>query len=126
MTQPTEIRTSIVHGREIRVRQLGEVQFALMMREVKVLQRFFETVDKVEFTAELRDRMISATARIFDLLESVVVEQDDRDFLMDQVTANNLTLKDLIGVVAIFESAPVQKPVAVRRGPGRPRKNAAK
>jgi hypothetical protein len=62
------------------------------------------------------DRM-TAAARVFDIFESLVVTEEDRQKLLDLIVAGELHLSDLSGFISAFnEEEPKAK---VRRG-GRP------
>lgn len=112
MTEPTppdkgrETRTVDVKGRTIEVRQLLDAQMLFMAREAKTLQ------DPQESSA----RKIKGMQRMFDALESQVIKQDDREYLMDLVSVGELELKDLMSFISAFNSdEEVEKP-KVRRG----------
>jgi hypothetical protein len=106
-----ETRIVDVKGRSVVVRQLNDSQLMLMAREAKVLQG----------SAADGARKMSATARIFDILESAVVQQEDRDYLIDLVTAGDLGLADLIGFVTVFVPEQDDKPKVRRGRPARAR-----
>jgi hypothetical protein len=114
MTQPDpgrDTRVINVKGRSIVVRQLLDAQAILMMREARTLQR-----DDVDI-----DRKFKGVERLFNILETAIVQQDDRDYLTDLIVAGQLELRDLMDVVTIF-SEEETKP-KVRRG--RPAKRAS-
>lgn len=97
-----------VKGREIAVRQLNDAQLLLLAREARLAQR-----DATE-----KQRRLEAVGRIFDLLESAVVSDGDREYLMDLTVAGNLTLGDLTGFITAFaedDEVAEEKP-KVRRG----------
>lgn len=58
-------------------------------------------------------RRLAAIGRVFDLLESSVVQEEDREYLLDLTVAGNLELKDLLSFVTAFGDD--EKP-KVRRG----------
>lgn len=119
MTEPTppvdlgrETQLVPVHGRQIVIRQIADAQGPLLTRELNLLRK--EGTDS--------DRKVIAIARIFDILESVVVQPEDREFLIDLNVEGKLKLSDLFGFLTVFgEEAPKTGPV-VRRG--RPPKHA--
>lgn len=94
-----------VRGRNIVIRQLVDTQMFLLARWSRLLQR-----DDIEGDAklELIDRM-------FTVLESVVVQDSDRAFLTDLMTAGDLDLRELISFVTVFNSSAPAAPKA-RRG----------
>jgi hypothetical protein len=108
MTHPDdpgkETRIVDVKGRNIVVRQLTDAQLLLLGREARLAA-------KNETEGE---RRLAAVGRIFDILESVVIQEEDRDYLMDLTVKGDLELKDLMDFVTAF-GEPDQKP-KVRRG----------
>jgi hypothetical protein len=101
-----ETRLVPIGDRQIVVRQLIDAQYVLLGREAKV-------VGDANSDGE---RKLKAVSRIMDLLESAVVQEEDREYLIDLNIKGGLTLSMLLTFVTIFSSD--EKP-AVRRG--RPR-----
>lgn len=105
-----ETRIVPIKGRQVVVRQLRDAQMLLLMREAQLVQR--EDVEN--------SRKLVAIGRLMDVLESAIVQQEDRDYLTNLNVAGDLELGDLFGVIKAFaEEKEPAKPV-VRRG--RPRK----
>lgn len=106
----TPTRLVEVRGRQIVARKLNDLQLMLLAREAKKLTK----------ANQPGEEKLAAVARILDLLESSVVQQEDIEYLTDLTVKGELELKDMMEFVNVFqqESAPV--PV-VRRG--RPRKS---
>lgn len=110
MTTPKDTgrKTQIVdvRGRSIVIRQLVDTQMFLLARWSRLLQR-----DDIEGDAklELIDRM-------FTVLESVVVQEVDRAFLTDLMTAGDLDLRELISFVTAFNGEDAPAAPKVRRG----------
>lgn len=102
-----ETRLIEVKGRQIVVRQLNEAQIMLMAREAR-------TVGKADVSGA--QKMVSA-GRIMDILESAVVQQEDKDYLMELTIVGDLEMADLTQVVTVFGEEQV-KP-RVRRGAAR-------
>ena len=96
-----------VKGRDINLRRLNDAQLLLLAREARLAQR-----DDTD-----RQRRLMSVGRIFDLLESAVIEEADREYLMDLTVAGNLELADMMGFITAFaeEDAEDEKP-KVRRG----------
>jgi hypothetical protein len=92
----------------ITVGSLNDAQMLLLAREARLASR--EDTDGT--------RRFQGVGRIFDILESVVISDDDKDFLMELTVKGKLELKDLMDFVTAFDEE--QKP-KVRRG--RPPKN---
>jgi hypothetical protein len=108
MTQPDsgkDTRLVPVHGRNIVVRQLQDAQLVLLAREARLAQR--DDTDS--------GRRMTAVARAFDILESAIVQESDRDYILDLTVKGQLTLEDLLGFITAFESEQDEKP-RVRRG----------
>jgi hypothetical protein len=99
----TETRIVEIGGRSVVVRQLRDVQLTLLAREAKQIQK-----SDVEGS-----RRVDAAARMFDILESAVVQETDRDYLLDEITAGNLEFKDLLNFISAFTE---QEKPKVRRG----------
>jgi hypothetical protein len=114
MTAPDpgrDTRLVDVKGRNVVVRQLNDAQLLLLAREARLAER--EGTDN--------QRRLMAVGRIFDLLESAVVQDEDREYLMDLTVAGDLSVGDLMGFVTAFRDEGEEKP-KVRRG--RPPKRA--
>lgn len=99
-----ETRIVEIKERQVVVRQLTDAQFLMLGREARMLQS--ASVDG--------QRKIQSAGRILDILESAVVQQEDRDWLMDLVTVGDLELSDMSNVVKAFMEP--DKKAAVRRG----------
>jgi hypothetical protein len=109
MTNPDPGReTQIVdmHGRNVVVRKLADTQVMLLARESKILQR-----DDVGM-----DRKLDGIDRMFAILESVVVQAEDKKYMQDLMTTGDLDLRELVSFVTVFEASEDEKPVRVRRG----------
>lgn len=107
MTTPdpgNETRLVDIKGRTVVVKAMNDAQIALMARESRLLQR-----DSVEGS-----RKLTGVARMFDILESMVVQEEDQEYMTDLITSGDLTLNDLLGFVTAFKSED-EKP-KVRRG----------
>lgn len=97
-----------VAGRQIVIRQATDAQGPLLIRELNLLRN--ERTDT--------NRKIIAMARIYDILESLIVQDEDREFLMDLNVKGELGLATMMGFLSAFvddEEAPKTGPV-VRRG----------
>lgn len=93
-----------VKGRHVVVRQLTDAQLLLLGREARLASK--EETDP--------GRRMSGIARVFDILESAVVQEEDREYLMDLTVQGDLELKDLMDFITAFGSDE-EKP-KVRRG----------
>ncbi len=99
-----DTRTIPISGRDITVHKLSDAQFVLMAREAKQVQR--DSTDP--------ERRVVAAARLFDILESMLVIEDERDFVLDEIIAGKIELNDLLAGIRAFGDEPA-KP-KVRRG----------
>lgn len=108
MTNPEdpgkETRIVPVKDRNIIVRQLNDAQLLLLAREARLAAR--------EDTEQ--GRRLSAVGRIFDILESQVIHEEDQEYLLDLTVGGHLELKDLMDFITAF-GEPATKP-KVRRG----------
>jgi hypothetical protein len=103
-----ETRVVPIGGRDITVRRLNETQILQLNHEATLLQR--------EDLAPQRLR--KGMDRVFRALSSVVVDEDDSDFLQDLMADGDLDLRDMIKFITSFhvDQAPTTGPVKVRRG----------
>ena len=100
-----DTRIVSVKGRNIVVRQLTDAQLMLMSREARLAAK--EDTDP--------SRRLTGAGRILDILESTVVQEEDREYLLDLTVAGDLELKDLMGFITAFQDEEEAKP-RVRRG----------
>lgn len=105
METSPDTRDVPVKGRNIVVKRPTDAQFLLLARETRLAQK--EATD--------RGRRLEAIGRVFDILESVVISPDDKDFLMEQTVAGDLELADLTTFLSAFNEDEDEKP-KVRRG----------
>lgn len=112
MTTPVdpgrETQIVLVRDRNVVIRQLIDTQRMLIARWAVMLQR-----DDV--TGEQKLNLLN---KMFDTLESVIVQQEDRDFLEELMAAGELDLRELIGFMTAFDknaAGEAAKP-KVRRG----------
>lgn len=97
-----------VKGRKIPVKMLTDAQLMLLGREAR-LARSPETDS---------ERRLTAVARLFDILESVIVEPADQEYCVDLTVKGQLKLKDLTGFIDVFSEdseEQIEQP-RVRRG----------
>lgn len=94
-----------VRGRNLVVRQLIDTQMMLLAREAKILQR--DDIDN--------SRKMDSVDRMFRILESAIVQPEDRDFLDELIVTGDLDLEELLTFVTVFNKNQDEKP-KVRRG----------
>lgn len=95
-----------VQGRAISVKMLTDAQMMLMGREAR-LARHPETDS---------ERRMTAVARLFDILESVIIKPEDQEYCVDLAVKGDLELKDLMGFVTAFAEDEEEDQPKVRRG----------
>lgn len=95
-----------IKGRDVDVETLDEVQFMLLTREMRLAQS--DAYDNV--------RKLTAIATCYDIIESVIVKPEDRQYLMELIKQRELTLKDLMVVVRQLHEDEAEPAPAVRRG----------
>lgn len=108
MTSPDtgrETQIVLVRDRNIVVRKLIDTQMLLLAREAKILQR-----DDIEM-----NRKLSGIDRMFRILESAIVQAEDREFLEELMLQGELDLRELLSFVTAFNEDEPAKP-KVRRG----------
>lgn len=106
-----ETRTVTILDREIQIKEFKDSQIMLMVSEAKTVIR--KTVDI--------DRRMDGVDRMMRLLDSVVVDPDDKEWIVEKNIAGELSMADLTGFISAFnEDSAEITPRAVRRG--RPRK----
>lgn len=113
MTSPDpgrETRIVPIKGRQVVVRALKETQMLLLARDAQMVQR--DNVDGA--------RKLAAIARMMEVLESAIVQSEDREFITDLQVSGELEIKDLFSVLTVFAPDGDAPKVGVRRG--RPRK----
>lgn len=104
---PEETETVPVHGRDIEVQQLNDAQLLLLSREAREARK--ESVES--------ERRVTAIGRIFDLFESVMVKEEDKEYIIELIIARKLKLADLTPFITAFsgDEEEEEKP-RVRRG----------
>jgi len=106
MTTPDpgkETRIVDFRGRQLVLRQLNGAQVALMAREARILQRDGDGARKID-----------GVARMFNILESMVVQDEDREFLEDLIESGEVDLTELAEFIKAFK--PEDEKPKVRRG----------
>lgn len=93
-------------GRSVVIRELNDAQIALMAREARLLSK--DGIDG--------QRKLDAVARMFNILESVVIDSADKSYMDDLIAEGELDLRDLTGFVSVFSNNKDEAPVKVRRG----------
>lgn len=106
---PGTERPITVRDREISVRKLIDTQYMLLNRCAQILTR----------PAVEKEKKLETIDRMFTILESAVVKDDDREFLEDLMASGKLDLRELLSFVTVFEGddedGAEEKP-KVRRG----------
>lgn len=94
-----------MHGREVKIQQLTETQMLLIGREAKILQS--PDVDT--------SRKLDGIDRMFMILETAVVEAEDRKYMENLMMTGELGINELINFVTVFGEGADETP-KVRRG----------
>ena len=105
--RPTQIVP--VCGRNIVIKKLTDIQMSLLLRGSRILSSSnVEDKEKMEMMEMM-----------FQILDSIVVQDDDKKWVLDQQVKGNLELKDMTEWVTVFkeeEDDSATKKPAVRRG----------
>lgn len=120
MTSP-ETRTVPVGDRNVAVRSLGESQLVVLLSEAQSIQRRINRANEQGATDEDRKSILSSVDRVFRILKSVMVLDDDREYVTDLMSEDRLSLADLIEIISAFKES--KQAPQVRRKPGRPKKS---
>lgn len=108
MTNPPdpgkETRIVDVRGKSVVVKMLLDAQLLLLAREARLAQ---------SQDTESNRRMI-AISRIFDILETAIVQESDREYCLNLAIKGELSLGDMLGFINAFSDED-EKP-KVRRG----------
>lgn len=107
-----ETRTVSILDRNIEVKEFKDAQIMLMVSEAKAVVRRDADIE----------RRLDGVDRMLRLLESVVVNPEDKAWLIEKNISGELSMGDLTGFISAFSEDGAQEitPKPVRRG--RPRK----
>lgn len=98
MTTPVdpgrETQVVAVRDRSIVIRQLIDTQRMLIARWAVMIQR-----DDIPGAQKLE-----LLSKMFDTLESVIVQQEDRDYVEELMAAGQLDLRELISFMTAFDN----------------------
>lgn len=97
-----------MNGRNVVVREMTDIQMALMLRCSKILQSPNVEMEKKLDTVDM----------MFAILDSIVVQASDREWVKEQQVAGDIELKDMTGWISGFQTDE-QKPATVRRSRAR-------
>lgn len=112
MTDPTpntEPRDVDVRGRAISVKMLTDAQMMLLGRESRLAR----------LPGTDSERRMTAVARLFDILESVIIKPEDQEYCVNLAVKGDLELKDLMDFITVFvdeEEEEEEDQPKVRRG----------
>lgn len=106
VTGPQEVD---VRGRKISVKMLTDAQMLLLGRESR-LARIPETDG---------ERRLTAVSRIFDILESVILNPEDQEYCVNLAAKGELELKDMLGFMDAFMGGEEEPKVRRGRAPKR-------
>lgn len=107
------VRDVSVAGRVVKARIPTDAQFMLLLKELRALQR----------GADSTPETVKSLARVFAILENLVVDEEDQDAIADAIAARRVRFADLVALIQALhpeDDAPPSKPLAnaarVRRG----------
>lgn len=116
MTEDSGRRTEVVpvNGRSIVIRELTKLQLMHIARYGSILSN-----DNVAGG----DKM-AAVERMMDIMHSVVAQDSDREYLIEQEERGVIELDDLMGFINAFKDEPAEEKPTVKRtrGPARARR----
>lgn len=98
-----------IKDRQVPIKKLNETQMMLLVREARVLRS-----DRYDM-----DRRFQGIAFMLDIVESSLVEAEDREWLMTQAGAGEISFKEMLEIAAPYEAQVNGEAVAtkpVRRG----------
>ena len=100
-------KTVTVRDRDIEVTPLNETQKMLIIREAEVMRSPRQGVD----------RKLRAIATVIDIVESVVKDEEDREYFMSLATTGDLELAEMFQIASDLdeETKPVKTVATVRR-----------
>lgn len=105
------IRTLVVGGRTIRVREPGALQLSLVVRILKRVQR------NPNPTGE---EVVNAIAKAMTMMESMIVGEDDREAVLDMMISREISEQEIAKILQVFtdeqtdEQPPAKKKAAKR------------
>jgi hypothetical protein len=111
MTQPEDggRKTQVVDvkGRPVVIRALTDLQMMHLLRHSKILQK--EDIGL--------DAKADSAVRIFDIVQSTIVQPSDREYVTELEETGEITLTDLVAFIQAFQDEEAPKPAArARRG----------
>lgn len=107
-----ETRTVTIADRDIEVIELTETQFALMGREMSRLERVMR---KENVNSEDIRPTLDGMGRVLDIIETRVISQEDRDFLVDLMAKGDLNVQDILPILTAFADDAIPRKAAVSR-----------
>lgn len=113
MTQTSPVQTATVRGRSMQVRPLNELQIMLIAREARIL-----TKDGVS-----GEKKLDAVATMLDVLETMIISDEDKEFVRELTIKGDISLSDIMGLVPQMFNVDTEEKPRVRRG--RPRKSVS-
>lgn len=107
MTQPTNGgRTVPVGGRDIRIKNLTDLQMLHLLRHAKILEK--DDIDK--------EQKLDSAERMFSILNTIVTDPGDRAYLTKIEEEGKIELKDLLVFINGQEDDSEPEKPKVRRG----------
>lgn len=90
----TDLQTIPFKGRDISVKKLNETQKMLLVREAQVLRS----------NRQEMDRKLQAIATMINIVESALVDGDDREYLMELAGTGQVEFKEMLEIATAFDA----------------------
>lgn len=90
----SDLQTILFKGREISVKKLNETQKMLLVRETQVLRS----------NRQDTNRKLQAIATMINIVESALVDGDDRDHLMELAGTGQVEFKEMLELATAFDA----------------------
>lgn len=104
-----EVRTLEMGGRTIKVREPGALQLSLVVRILKRVERAPNPTG---------EQVIDAMAKAMTMIESMIVEEEDRDAVVDMMLSREVDEMEIAKILQVFmTSKPEAKKTVARRKP---------
>jgi hypothetical protein len=94
-----------IHGRDVEVKQLNETQKMLVVRQAQILRS----------PRQGTDAKFQAVDTVFKIIESAIVDDEDREYFMDLAATGQLEFGEMLTIAASFEDTEPAKVVATVR-----------
>jgi hypothetical protein len=104
----TDLDIVTIKDRQVPIKKLNETQRMLLLREARVLS-------KAKNGGLEMDRMLRSIAFMLDIVESSIVDAEDREWLMNLAGSGDIDFGEMLAISTAFEGQPEPAPKPVRR-----------